>query len=452
VPVAEVPETRFATTSSGDRVAFQVIGEGPFDVVVTGHPLIPIDLMWDEPRVVYFLNRLSAFCRHIWFDPRGTGASDLIGSMEGRLFETFIEDMVAVIDEVGCERVALLQLAGSAYSALFAATHPERTRALVLVNTAARYRRADDYPFGLSDEGFDEAVARFAATGPTVEAMAPSLVDDARFRRWFDRAVRLTCPRRVHVWRYRIGLDVDLRGVLGSVQAPTLVMHRQDIGVQREQRYIKAAPLSRYLADHIDGAECVELDGEDRLPYVGDADAVLDAIEEFLTGQLATPQVDRVLATVLFTDLVDSTPRAARMGDRRWRELLATHDAVVRAELDRFDGREVKSMGDGVLATFHGPARAIRCACAIRDAVRALGVEMRAGLHTGEIELRGDDITGISVVVGQRVSSRAGPGEVLISRTVADLIAGSDIELRDQGEHELKGVPGTWRLFSVASA
>jgi class 3 adenylate cyclase len=447
--VAEAPETRFATTSGGDRVAFQVIGEGPLDVLVTGRPLFPIDLMWDEPRVVYFLNRLSAFCRHIWFDPRGTGASDRIGSTDVRLLETLVEDILGVIDEVGCERVVLVQLAGSAFSALFAATHPERTRAVVLVNSAARYRWADDYPCGLSDEEIDESVARFAATGPTVEVMAPSLVDDARFRRWFDRVVRLTCPRRDHVWRYRSGLDVDFRGVLGSVQAPTLVVYRRDIVYQGDQRYIDIAPLSRYMADHIEGAECVELQGQDRLPYVGDASAVLDAIEEFLTGRLATPQVDRVLATVLFTDLVDSTPQAAQMGDRRWRELLATHDTLVRAELDRFDGQQVKSMGDGVLATFDGPARAIRCACAIRDAVQALGVAMRAGLHTGEIERAGDDIAGIAVAVGQRVSSHAGPGEVLISRTVADLVAGSDIALFDRGEHELKGVSGTWRLFSV---
>jgi class 3 adenylate cyclase len=215
------------------------------------------------------------------------------------------------------------------------------------------------------------------------------------------------------------------------------------------RRELDLAPHSRYLVDHIEGARYVELDGGDALPFVGDADAVLDAIEEFVTGQLPAPKADRVLATVLFTDLVDSTPQAAQMGDRRWRDLLATHDAVVRAELDRFEGHEVKSIGDGVLATFDGPARAIRCACAIRDAVQALGVEMRAGVHTGEIELRGDDIAGIAVHVGQRVSSRAGPGEVLISRTVADLIAGSDIELLDRGEHELKGVSGTWRLFCV---
>jgi class 3 adenylate cyclase len=224
------------------------------------------------------------------------------------------------------------------------------------------------------------------------------------------------------------------------VQAPTLVVYRRDVDL---------APHSRYLADHIENAECVEVEGQDRLPFVGDADAVLDAIEQFLTGQLPAPQADRVLATVLFTDLVNSTPQAAERGDRRWRELLATHDAIVGEELDRFRGRAVKFTGDGVLATFDGPARAIRCACAIRDAVQALGVEVRAGLHTGEIELRGDDISGITVHTAERVASLAGPGQVLVSRTVADLLAGSEIDFHDSGEHELKGVPGTWRLFSV---
>jgi class 3 adenylate cyclase len=261
-----------------------------------------------------------------------------------------------------------------------------------------------------------------------------------RFQAWFDRAARLSCPPHDHVWRNRSALDTDLRATLGSVQAPTLVVNRRDAQV---------AAQSRYLADHIDGAQWVELDGRDSLAWVGDAGAVLNAIEEFLTGGLNVPDLDRVLATVLFTDLVSSTPQVAQLGDRRWRNLIATHDALVRTELDRFRGREVRFDGDGVLATFDGPGRAIRCACAIREALGALGLEVRAGLHTGEIEQRGDDIAGIAVHIGKRVSSHAAPGEVLVSRTVADLVAGSDIELRDQGEHELKGVAGTWRLYSV---
>src|SRR5262249_32919202 len=243
-----------------------------------------------------------------------------------------------------------------------------------------------------------------------------------------------------HWWRRQSAAATDLSGVIGSVQAPTLVACRGDLDI---------APQGRYLADHIDRAEHVELDGRDRLPFVGDADGVLDAIERFVTGRLPPARADRVLATVLFTDLVSSTPQLAEMGDRRWRNLIATHDALVRAELDRFDGRAVRFDGDGVLATFEGPGRAVRCACAIRDALGALGLDVRAGLHTGEIERRGDEIEGIAVVIGKRVSSTAGAGEVLVSRTVADLIAGSGIELRDEGEHELKGVTGSWRLFSV---
>jgi class 3 adenylate cyclase len=439
VRVVEVPETRYATTSSGDDVAFQVVGDGPIDVLVNRIPLFPIDLMWDEPRLVHFLNRLSSFCRHIWFDPRGTGASERVGRVEGRLAETLIEDMVAVLDAANCQRAVVLQLGGFGMSLLFGATHPQRTSALVLVNSFAWFED-DDASDGLSGEVVDRQVTHAEVLDAFVAYTAPSVVDDAHFRRWFDRAYRLICPPHDHWWRRQSAAATDLSWVIGSVQAPTLVACRRDLDI---------APQSRYLADHIDRAEYVELDGRDRLPFVGDADGLLDAIERFVTGKLPPARADRVLATVLFTDLVSSTPQVAEMGDRRWRNLIATHDALVRAELDRYRGREVRFDGDGVLATFDGPERAIRCACAIRDALGALGLEVRAGLHTGEIELRSDDVAGIAVHIGKRVSSQAGPGEVLVSRTVADLIAGSDIELRDRGEHELKGVPGSWRLFSV---
>jgi class 3 adenylate cyclase len=422
----------------GDQIAFQVIGDGPVDVLVGRPPMFPVDLMWDEPRLAHFLNQLSSFSRHIWFDARGTGASERIGRTEARLAETVVEDMVAVVNEVGCERVVLLQLGGVAFTLLFAAAHPERTSALVGVNTTARVRWADDYPQGLSNEELDHGVT-FPAYR-SVEGVAPSLVDDVRFQAWFHRAARLSCPPHDHLSRNRSALDTDLRATLASVQAPTLVVNR---------RATPVAAQSRYIAEHIDGARWVELDGGDSLAWVGDAGAVLNVMEEFLTGGLNVSDPDRVLATVLFTDVVSSTLQVAQVGDRRWRNLIATHDALVRAELDRFRGREVRFDGDGVLATFDGPGRAIRCACAIREAVSALGLDVRAGLHTGEIEQRGEDIAGIAVHIGKRVSSHAGPGEVLVSRTVADLVAGSGIELRDQGEHELKGVPGTWRLYSV---
>jgi class 3 adenylate cyclase len=387
------------------------------------------------------LNRLSSFSRHFWFDPRGTGASDWIPHSEGRLLESLVDDMVAVLDQVGCERVALLGL-GPPIGLLFAATHPERTTAVALVNASVRFRRADDYPQGISDEDIERLFERASDGGMSyrVSDYAPSLVDDTRFCRWFERAERLTTAPDDELWRARSTLDIDLREVLGSIRVPTLVVNRRDR---------RAAAQTRYIADHVAGAKYVEVAGADHLPFVGDSAAVLDAVEEFLTGHLAPPEIDRVLATVLFTDLVNSTPQAAELGDRRWRELLVTHDALVSEELERFRGRVVKFTGDGVLATFDGPARAIRCACAIRDAVEALGVEVRAGLHTGEIELRGDDVSGIAVHTAQRVSSLAGAGEVLVSRTVADLLAGSDFDFHERGEHELKGLPGSWRLFSV---
>jgi class 3 adenylate cyclase len=438
--VSGAPETRFALTSGGDRVAFQVVGEGPVDVLVTRAPFFPVDLMWDEPRLVHFLTRMSSFCRHIWFDPRGTGASDGVSHSEGRLFETVVEDMVAVIDEVGCDQVVVLQLSGIGAALLFAATHPRRTTALVLLNTAARLRRAADYADGFSDAEVDELLTQMGGTGLTrVELMAPSLAGDAAFRRWFERAARLACSPKEAVWRQRQIFDVDLRAVLPSVQAPALVMYHPTH---------RSAALFGYVADHL--ARAVRSEAGSRDPFFPtDSADMLDAIEEFLTGQLPAARTDRVLATLLFTDLVDSTGAASRLGDRRWRQLLATHDALIEAELDRFRGRAIKSTGDGVLATFDGPARAIRCACAVRDAVHALGLKVRAGVHTGEIELREHDIAGIAVHVGQRVASQAGPGEVLVSRTVADLIAGSDIELLDRGEYQLKGVAGAWRLFSV---
>jgi class 3 adenylate cyclase len=439
--MADLPETRYARTAGGGQVAYQVVGDGPLDVLVNRNTVFPVDLMWDEPRLAHFLNRLSSFSRHFWFDPRGTGASDWIPHSEGRLLESLVDDMVAVLDQVGCERVALLGL-GPPIGLLFAATHPERTTAVALVNASVRFRRADDYPQGISDEDIERLFERASEGGMSyrVSDYAPSLVDDTRFRRWFERAERLTTAPDDELWRARSTLDIDLREVLGSIRVPTLVVNRRDR---------RAAAQTRYIADHVAGAKYVEVAGADHLPFVGDSAAVLDAVEEFLTGHLAPPEIDRVLATVLFTDLVNSTPQAAELGDRRWRELLVTHDALVSEELERFRGRVVKFTGDGVLATFDGPARAIRCACAIRDAVEALGVEVRAGLHTGEIELRGDDVSGIAVHTAQRVSSLAGAGEVLVSRTVADLLAGSDFDFHERGEHELKGLPGSWRLFSV---
>jgi class 3 adenylate cyclase len=438
--VRGVPETCFATGEGGGQVAYQAVGDGPVDVLVN-NPVVPVDMMWEEPRLVRFLDRLSSFCRHVWFDPRGTGASDSIAHEDGRLSESHVDDMLAVVDDVGCERVAVLGL-GVPTGVLFAAAHPHRTTALVLVDASARYRLAEDYPAGWPDEEIDQRIENVRKGGPIASpAMAPSLAEDAAFRQWFDRASRLNSRPADRVWAIESAMNVDLRSVLGALRVPTLVITHRDTRVARQ---------TQYLADHIEGAKSVEAPGAVSLPFAPDSVTLLDTVEEFLTGRLPPVQLDRVLATVLFTDIVNSTGQAATLGDRRWAELLSRHDALVANEIARFRGQRVKSTGDGILATFDGPGRAIRCACAIRDGIQALGLEIRAGLHSGEIELHDDDVAGIAVHIGQRVAAHARPNEVLVSRTVADLLAGSDIVFRDQGEHELKGVPGKWHLFEVA--
>jgi class 3 adenylate cyclase len=440
--VRDVVDTRYATVEGGGQVAYQAIGDGPIDVLVNRMSNIPVDMMWEEPRVVRFLDRLSSFCRHVWFDPRGTGASDSIAHEEGRMVESYVDDMVAVLDHLGCDRVAILGL-GAPVGVLFAAAHPGRTRALVLADQSVRYRRADDYPAGWSDREIDERIEKVRKGelpgGPLV--MAPSLSEDLAFERWFNRAGRLGYRPGDRVWRIESALNADLRAALGAVRVPTLVItHRGRPG----------AGQSQYVAAQIDGAKHLDLPGADSLPFAADSVASLDTVEEFVTGRLPPVQLDRVLATILFTDIVNSTGHAASLGDRRWRELLGRHDTIIEREVERFRGRRVKSTGDGVLATFDGPGRAVRCAGAIRDEVHTLGLEIRAGLHSGEIELHEDDVSGITVHIGQRVAAHARPNEVLVSRTVADLLAGSDFVFRDQGEHELKGVSGMWRLFQVA--
>jgi class 3 adenylate cyclase len=439
-PVMSFPETRYADTING-RVAYQIVGDGPVDLLVLHPPICPIDLLWDEPTVVRFMERLSTFSRHIWFDPRGRGASDPLPHVEERIAEVMVDDMLALLDFLQIEQVAVLGLEVPT-GALFAASHPERTKALVLFNCTARYREAPDYP-GLSADFIELVVTtqrRDWGTGRFLDRRAPSLAGDDRLRRWAARGERLLGTADEMNWRSRAAMEVDQRAVLPTIQVPTLMLCRTGVPI---------ASHTRYMARHIPDAKLVELPGHDDLFFAGNTAPLLDAVEEFVTGSLPAHRGDRVLATVLFTDVVGSTEHAARLGDRRWRELLATHDDLVRAELERFRGRAVKSTGDGVLATFDGPGRAIRCVCAIRDSVRSLGVDVRAGLHTGEIELRADDVAGVAVHIGFRVSALAGAGEILVSSTVKDLVAGSGINFDDRGEHELKGVPGPWRLFAV---
>jgi class 3 adenylate cyclase len=437
-----VPETVYAK-SGGGSVGYQVLGTGPPDVLALKPAFLPVDLMWDEPTLVRFLNGLSSFSRHIWFDARGTGSSDPIAPVEGRLLESVVDDMIAVLDELGCERVVVLAASNGPPALQFAATHPERTSALVLINPTARFRRADDYPQGLADEQSEADLAAVRdrwGTGTQPNRLNPSMIGDARFTRWYARCERLSMAPQIAYWRQRASYEVDVRHLLGAIRVPTLVVVRRDR---------RGSEHTRYVAEHIDGARYVELAGEDHLFFVGDTAPLLDAVEEFVTGRLPTPEVDRVLATVMFTDVVGSTDQAAGMGDRRWSELLATHDGLTRAELEHFRGREITTTGDGFLATFDGPGRAVRCACAIRDAVRAIGIQVRVGLHTGEIELRGDEIGGIAVHIAQRVQAHAQPDEVLVSRTVADLVGGSGIPFADRGAHALKGVPNQWQLLAV---
>jgi class 3 adenylate cyclase len=347
-----------------------------------------------------------------------------------------------VIDDLGCERVVVLDALGPP-ALQFAATHPERTAALVLMNPSACLRCVDDYPEGYADEDLEAVLAARLdrwGTGELLGRFNPSTAGDARFERWLARCERVSMSPQDASWRLRASFDADVRHLLPAIRVPTLVVLRAD-GPGSEQ--------ARYVAEHIDNSRYVELASADRLFFVGDTGPLLDVIEEFVTGRVPTRDVDRVLATVMFTDVVGSTDQVAGMGDRRWSELLATHDELIRGELERFRGREIQTTGDGFLATFDGPGRAVRCACAIRDAVHAIGIRVRNGLHTGEIELRGDDIRGIAVHIAQRVEALAQPNEVLVSRTVADLVAGSGIPFADRGTHALKGVPGQWPLFAV---
>jgi class 3 adenylate cyclase len=440
---AVVPETRYARAGEV-HIAYQVVGDGPVDVAYVPPQLQQVEHLWAEPRVAAFFERLARFSRLILFDRRGTGLSDPIASTT--TLEEQMEDLTAVLDAVGSEQAALFaQSEGAAMAMLYAATHPERTRALVLYAGMARITSAPGYEWPGTPQERERRVAEIFAhwgEGARLELIAPSLAGDVALRRWFARLERLSASPGALRLLFDIGGETDVRDVLPSIAAPTLVLHR------REDQLIDVRH-SRYLAERIPDARYVELEGRDNLIIAGDSDRILAEVERFLTGTHTPPEPERVLATVMFTDIVGSTETAARLGDRAWRELLARHDDLSRMQLARFRGRAVKSLGDGILATFDGPARAIRCALELRDAVRELGVELRAGLHTGECESIGEDVGGLAVHIGARVGALAAPREVLVSNTVKDLVVGSGIDFADRGEHALKGVPGTWRLWAA---
>ena len=439
------PQTHYA--KSGEvNIAYQVVGEGPLELVFIPGFVSHLEVIWEIPPLSRLFERLASFARLILWDKREQGLSDRFGHVP--TLEQGMDDLRAVMDAAGSERAALFGVSeGGPMSLLFAATHPERTQALVLYGTYARQMRAPDYPIGLPDSAhaqFAAMIERDWGSAAVLEVFAPSMADDPAFRQWWAHLLRAgTSPRgaRNLVELYR---EIDVRHILPAISAPTLVLHRAG------DRAVLAAS-GRYMADHIPGASYVELPGEDHVYFVGDTDALLDEVEEFLTGELHEREPDRVLATVLFCDIVGSTEQAAELGDRRWRDMLAEHEALVDRALARHRGHKIKTMGDGVLATFDGPARAIRCACALRDDVRRLGVRVRAGLHTGECEVMGEDIGGLAVHIGARVGASAEPDEVLVSRTVTDLVAGSGICFEDRGTHTLKGVPGDWQLYSVAT-
>ena len=440
------PKTQYA--KSGDvSIAYQVSGEGPLDVVLVPGFISHVELAWEFPPARRNLERLGAFSRLIAFDKRGTGLSDpVIGAPT---LEERMDDVRAVMDAAGVEHAALLGASeGGAMYILFAATYPERTDALVLYGSMARTAWAEDYPIGTPKEalleGTMEWIAPHADEGAFVEVMAPTAVEDPMAIQGFLRFQRYAATPAMMQQLYMMYIDVDVRPALPAVHAPTLVLHRRgDRAVNRR--------AGQYIAERIPGARYVELPGHDHALFSGDTDAIFDEVEEFLTGVRHGAAVDRVLATVMFTDIVGSTEKAAELGDRRWRELLEAQVDVLRRELARFKGREVKQIGDGCLATFDGPQRAIRCGQALVQAVKSIGVDIRVGLHTGEVEMMGDDVGGIAVHIASRINGLAEPGRVFCSGTVKDLVVGSGIAFEDQGVQILKGVPDEWRIFAVAS-
>jgi class 3 adenylate cyclase len=439
------PKVRF--TRSGDvSIAYQVLGAGDLDLVLVPGWVSNLDFLWREPRCVQLFRGLASFARLILFDKRGTGLSDRVSETALPTLEQRMDDVRAVMDAAGSERAALLGVSeGGPMSALFAATYPERTAALIMYGSYARWIREPDYPWAPTRETHAQTARAFEEHwGEPLGAdlFAPSMAGDERFQESWAEFQRAGASPSAAIALLRMNIEIDVRPILPAIRVPTLILHREgdkviDVG------------CGRYLAEHIPDARLVELPGADHLYFVGDVDSVVDEAQEFLTGARREPELDRVLATVLFTDIASSSERAVELGDRRWRELLERYYNVVRKQLERYRGREMDTAGDGFFATFDGPARAIRCACAIREALGELQLAVRTGIHTGECEVMREKVGGIAVHTAARVLAQAEPGEVLASQTVRDLVAGSGLHFHDRGTHELKGIPGEWHLFAA---
>jgi pimeloyl-ACP methyl ester carboxylesterase/class 3 adenylate cyclase len=446
----QAPRTQYARADDGTSIAFQVSGTGPPDLVFVPGWVSHLDLDWDIGGLARFVERLATFARVIRFDRRGTGLSDRVTGDALPTLEQRMDDVHAVMEAAGSEGAVLLGVSeGGPMCLLFAATYPERTAGIVLYGAHATADLPGDEDsfrgeLARNPEAFEARLAAEWGEGFGLEYFSPSIAGMEGARQVWARYQRSAASPAAALSILRMSVQADARAALPLVRAPALVIHR------RGDRAVSVVH-GRYLAEHLPGARYIELDGDDHFWHVGDSDAVLSAIEEFLTGAPARPvEADRVLATVMFTDVVDSTTRAAALGDRRWGQVLDDHDGLVRRHLERFRGREVKQTGDGFLATFDGPARGILCARSIVEGAHGLGLEVRAGLHTGECEVRGEDLGGIAVHIAARVASLAAPGEVLVSGSIPPLVAGSRIEFEDRGAHEFKGVPGAWQVFAVA--
>lgn len=439
-------ETKYAL--SGDvSIAYQVVGDGPIDLVLVPGFVSNIEVFWEEPNYARFIRHLAEFARLILFDKRGTGLSDRVSHMP--ILEVRMDDVRAVMDAAGSDRAALAGYSeGGPLCALFAATYPERVSSLIMIGCFASLVPRPGYPFG-----FDEAKQKAAfdwiendwGRVEDLSARAPSVADDERFQQWRSRCLRMSASPSAAMEIQRSAFEIDIRHILPSIRVPTLIVHSEF------DAFVEFGHGS-YLADNIPGAKMVALKCKDHLPWLDGAEATVESVQTFLTGNRPKADIDRVLATIMFTDIVDSTKRAVSLGDRQWGDLRDAHHSAVRAELAAFQGKEIDTNGDGFVAAFDGPARAVRCAAAVNDAVEKLGLTVRIGLHTGECEVKGDGISGLALNIAARVSALASGGDIVVSRTIKDLVVGSGIAFEDFGVHALKGVPEEWHLYRVSDA